>query len=320
MSKALPPVDVVIVVLCWRNQVYLPQLLASVAAQEGGLNLELVVCNNASVPLLLSEERAQPEKLHSIASGANLGYGGGNNFAIDWVRQRWNPRYLLVLNSDVCLHAGALQAWLTWADQHPEQAVVGAVQVDPSRKGQVCHGGHDYNRGLSVISAYRPSNTSGPDYVHGAAMLVRASAFANEPVFNDGYFLFFEELELAARVKQKGLQTGYCPGAKVSHFEGGSRSQHYADFQPEVVEYFENLNALRFTRDHCAQYLLTVLLFRVLAKPLYLALRGERRRLVFWALAVGDFFRSRVRRFPFQAGWLPAAGRDQITDAPWPGK
>ena len=81
MSKALPPVDVVIVVLCWRNQVYLPQLLASVAAQEGGLNLELVVCNNASVPLLLSEERAQPEKLHSIASGANLGYGGGNNFA-----------------------------------------------------------------------------------------------------------------------------------------------------------------------------------------------------------------------------------------------
>jgi putative glycosyltransferase (TIGR04372 family) len=47
-------------------------------------------------------------------------------------------------------------------------------------------------------------------------------------------------------------------------------------------------------------------------------LRGHGRRLAFWALALADFFRRRVRRFPFQAGWQPRLDNEQLVDSHWP--
>jgi GT2 family glycosyltransferase len=154
--------------------------------------------------------------------------------------------------------------------------------------------------------------------VHGAAVLIRSSAFPGPHVFVDHYFLFFEELELAERARAQGRHIGFCPECHISHFEGGSRQLADDDFVSEVTEYFENLNAIRFTRDHHPLALPTVLLFRVLGKLLVLTLRGEGRRLVFWFLAITDALRFQVRRFPFQAGWQPQPGRDRIVDSKWP--
>ncbi len=323
VTHAAPPTatsTVVVVILCWRQYEHLPALLRSLAVQGVSCELDVTICHNEAVVPTWAGASDMPEGLaiREICTGANLGYGGGNNFAIEAVRQRAQPAYFLVLNSDVVLHPGALEAAVRWADAHPQVAVVGAVHEDPARAGRLCFGGCRYNRALSVIT---PNTREGGciDYVHGAAALIRSSEFPAGPIFAEHYFLFFEELELADRVRAMGKRVGWCPGFRVTHFEGGSRRSGQADFVPEVAEYFENLNALRFTRDHCPRWLPTVLLFRGLAKPVWLGVRGKWLRLHFWALALVDLARSRVRRFPFQRGWVLQRGLDQLVDAPLPG-
>lgn len=310
--------DLAIVVLCWRSQRLVPELLRSIAAQRTRFEFEVVICHNEANPGLIAADAPAGIVVHEIVTGANLGYGGGNNFAIAWAGKQLNPRYFWVLNSDVVLHDGALDAIVGWADRNPQVAAAGAVHEDPSRPGYRCYGGCRYNKALSTITPNSSPYRHRLDYVHGAAVLLRAEVFADRPVFAEHYFLFFEELDLANRVKAWGKRIGYCPECRISHFEGGSRTRSNDDFLPEVAEYFENLNALRFTRDHAPHFLPTVLLFRGAGKFVYLCLTANRHRLVFWALALHDFFRSRVRRFPFQAGWEPMKGKDRVVDAPWP--
>lgn len=312
--------DLAVVILCWRNREHLPELLRSIAAQRTTSTFEVVVCHNEPDPGARANRLEGPGgmALREVFTGANLGYAGGNNFAIASIRERADPRYYMVLNSDVVLLEGALQAAIDWADGHPAVAVTGAVQQDPRSPGRVCYGGCHYNKAFSIITPSAKPDATDIDYAHGAALLLRAEAFRGADVFADHYFLFFEELELAERVRARGGKIGFSPGFRVAHYEGASREHAAGDYFPEVAEYFENLGALRFTRDHYPWLLPTVLLFRGPAKLIVLALRGERERLAFWALALADFFRRRVRRFPFQAGWQPRLAKERLVDSAWP--
>lgn len=311
------------VILCWRNREYLPALLRSLARQGVSMTLDVTVCHNEAKgdQAQAAQSQGWPAGLdvHEIYTGGNLGYGAGNNLALEQVRRRLSPAYFLVLNSDVVLHEQALEEALKWADAHPQVSVVGALHEDPSRPGYRCFGGSRYNRVWSLITPNEAPAESRLDYVHGAAMLLRADVFPAGPIFAEHYFLFFEELELAQRVRAMGHAIGYCPGFRVLHHEGGSRRTVHDDFVPEVAEYFENLNALRLTREHWPHWLLTVLLFRGLAKPAWLALHGQWLRLRFWALALADFACGRVRRFPFQKGWSLPPGKERLVDAKLPG-
>lgn len=307
--------DVAVVILCWRERTHLPALLAALASQSGELAMTVVVCHNEAdagwrtpVPPGLD--------LCEIWTGGNLGYGGGNNHAIRWLRRRADPRWILVLNSDVVPAPGTLAAWIRWGDRHPQVAVVGAVHEDPVHPGTLLHGGCRYDPALTRI---RPNREPGGriDYVHGAAMLLRTADLEGDAPIPEHGFLFFEEIGLARRLAERGRALGLCPEARVVHHEGASRRRGDDDFTPAVGEYFENLNALRHTRDYHRAWLPVALAVRLLAKPALLLWRGDRERLVFWRLAMGDFLAGRVRRFPFMAGWS-TPGADTLVDADLP--
>ncbi len=250
-------------------------------------------------------------------TGGNLGYGCANNVGVEWARRLWSPRYFLVLNPDVVIDQTALERLVAKADADPELGILGPLQQVRSGSKQVLRRGMRYFKPLSIL---RPVISSGYqiDYLNGGALLIRASALMNEPPFADDYFLFFEELEICERLRRGGYQIAACEESCVIHHEGGSRGSHHDDYVPEVTEYFENLNALRFTRRNCPWWLPSVLLMRLIAKPAVLIIRRDFLRLRFWWLAVKDFICFRVRRFPFQAGWNPALTRESLIDSAWP--
>ena len=314
--------DLAIIILGWRFYEHLPSLLESISRQESRYRFVTVVCHNAAAegpPSGFERSAVFPIPIHEIFTGGNLGYGGGNNFAISWARNNFNPRYFLVLNNDVILTDGALDAIVGWADANPRLAAVGAMQTDLRGANPSPYIGCRYSPALSLISRVRAGERRNIDYVNGACVLLRSEVFAAGQVFDESFFLFFEELELALRVKAMGYTTDCCPHCLVVHLEGATRDGVVADdYCPEVSEYFENMNALRFTRDHYPHCLPSVLIFRSLGKFVWLLARGKWKRLVFLYLAITDFLRGRVRRFPFQRGWSPKGGRERIVDAPMP--
>lgn len=314
--------DVVIIILCWRFNKHIPALLKSISKQKSRYQCAAVLCYNSAAedaPHAFTQSMDGSIPFHQIFTGGNLGYGGGNNFAISWAKKQFSPRYFFHLNSDVLLTEGALEAIVRWADDNPGAAIIGAVQTNPQSECSQHYCGGRYNPMLSLISRVPAKKGARIDYVNGGSVLLRSAAFSDDPVFPEHYFLFFEELEMTLRVKSMGHSTGYCPDCIVLHREGTTRNGVDADdYCPEVSEYFENLNALRFTRDHYPYYLPIVLFSRSFGKFIWLLLRGKWKRMVFWYLALGDFLLGRIRRFPFQQGWCPEGGKDRIFDAKMP--
>jgi GT2 family glycosyltransferase len=92
---------------------------------------------------------------------------------------------------------------------------------------------------MTEIAADR---TQPVDWVVGAALLVRRTAVEQIGGFDEGYFMYSEELDWCRRASQAGWGTVYLPAAHVIHYEGKSSEQAIAArhirFQTSKLRYF----------------------------------------------------------------------------------
>jgi GT2 family glycosyltransferase len=169
-----------------------------------------------------------------IASRANLGFAAATNLGA----RRGSAPYLLALNPDTEVTSGALDAVLAVLEDRPEVAVAGPRLVRPD--GSFDHAarrsfptplsalGHLSGVGRRAssgpLAAYRaPEVEFGPvGAVNGAFMLMRRSAFEDAGGFDEGYWMYMEDLDLSYRLAQEGWISWYEPAAIVHHVKGGS--------------------------------------------------------------------------------------------------
>jgi N-acetylglucosaminyl-diphospho-decaprenol L-rhamnosyltransferase len=84
------------------------------------------------------------------------------------------------------------------------------------------------------------------DWVVGAALAVRREVLARVGGFDEGYFMYSEELDLCRRIKEAGWQIVYLPTAQIIHYEGKSSEQvisaRHIRFQTSKVRYFRKFH------------------------------------------------------------------------------
>ena len=84
------------------------------------------------------------------------------------------------------------------------------------------------------------------DWVVGAALLVRREVVTQLGGFDEGYFMYSEELDLCRRIKKAGWQIVYLPSAQIIHHEGKSSEQvvaaRHIRFQTSKVRYFRKFH------------------------------------------------------------------------------
>jgi len=83
------------------------------------------------------------------------------------------------------------------------------------------------------------------DEVSGAALTISRKTFEQVGGMDEGFFLFFEELDLCRRVKAKGMKVVYLPEAKVKHLWGASVKR-----VPEIARKAQQQSAIRYFRKH----------------------------------------------------------------------
>jgi GT2 family glycosyltransferase len=151
---------------------------------------------------------------------------------------------VLLLNADTEIVGTAIADMLAYLDAHPEVGVVGPQlrypdgTVQPSRRRfptlatlfwestalERCFPGNPWARRYHV--ADRPDDEEQEvDWLVGACLLVRAEAIAQAGLLDEGYFLYFEELEWCQRIRGAGWWIVYLPAAGVLHHEGRSTEQ-----------------------------------------------------------------------------------------------
>ena len=107
------------------------------------------------------------------------------------------------------------------------------------------------------------------DYVVGASMLVRRAFLETAGLMDEGYFLYYEELDWAFRLPP-GMRLGYAPASVIYHHEGGTTGGIVR------THYYRSL--IRFTWRHNRRYLPLVLARMMLRIPEAL-LRRNRQEL-----------------------------------------
>lgn len=215
---------------------------------------------------------SSPEKTDRNPSGkvrmafleapSNLGFGGGINLGLRAAMALLDTAYFWVLNNDVEVAPGALEALHQAMREDPRLGVLGSCLTLKHHPGEIQAVGGCYNPWLGttrhVLSgmSYEKARALSPrppiDYVVGAAFLVRRGVLDQAGLFPEDYFLYFEDLDFSFRVKRKApsFRLDYCLSSEVIHREGATTGVHTHSGRKihSVNDYYAQRNRLRFSR------------------------------------------------------------------------
>lgn len=244
-SSARP--DFSVIVVSWNTRDLLRQCLQSIVDEPGiqivppgeskahgsRLTAEIIVVDNASddgSPAVVRDEFPQARL---IVNGGNAGFAAANNQAIAQAR----GRILLLLNPDAYLLPGALTGLAEFLNRRPEAAVAGPNVLNPDGSWQAaafrfptlwdlfCEAVFlsvlwPRSRWLArkELGGFQRDHVREVDWVQGCAMAIRREAWDAVGPFDEGYWMYVEELDWCRRVRGLGYRIFFTPDAQVVHY------------------------------------------------------------------------------------------------------
>lgn len=270
---------------------YTCALLDSIRQQDYH-DVEVFVVDNASRENPAARIAAQYPEVHFLRSEKNRGFAGGNNLAV----QQAQGDFLFFINNDAEIPAGCLVQLLQFMEQHPRAGIVsplicyypeeqirhdppldliqyaGMPQVHPCTGRSQMLGNREWDRGQYT----QPSPTG---YAHGAAMLVRREVLEQAGSMEEGFFLYYEEVDWSERIRRAGWEVWVEPRARVYHKESAS-----IQAEGGLKTYYLNRNRVWFMRRHyggwqLAAFYAFLLLVTVPKNAVAYLLKGQRENL-----------------------------------------
>jgi N-acetylglucosaminyl-diphospho-decaprenol L-rhamnosyltransferase len=250
-----------VVIVSYRSRELLRECLEALREHPPSVPMFVVVVDNASGDGTREMVKSEFPQVELIAPDRNLGFAAATNLG---ARRGASP-FLLALNPDTAVTEGALDSVISVLESHADVAVVGPRLLRPD--GTFDHAarrsfptplsalGHFSGLGRRAgssgrLAAYRaPDVESGPvDAVNGAFMLMRRSAFEAAGGFDEGYWMYMEDLDLSYRLAQEGWSSWFEPSATVLHVKGGT----VGGPRPLRLNWHFHRGMYRFYRRHYA--------------------------------------------------------------------
>ena len=216
-------------------------------------------------------QRGLEDVAEVVASGHNGGFGFGNNVALrrglSWAQP---PDYFYLLNPDAFVEAGALRALVDYMQAHADVGIAGGCVSSPD--GQLNTAAFTFPSVLGELEGSvqlglvskllrkhavpQPTpvqSTDDVDWVSGASMMLRRSVLERVGLFDETYFLYFEETDLCRRARDAGFKIAFVPEARVVHAEGSSTGVH--NKRRRTPGYLLDSRRLYFLKHHGRPYL-----------------------------------------------------------------
>lgn len=244
MSPDPSPPSLAVIIVNYTTAQLAVEALRSVLTQKvGGRGVVVHLVDNASpgadadIFRTLHAKEGWGEQVVLHLENENHGFGRGNNIALTALAHGdAPPQHVLLLNPDATLTAGALGQMAQFLDHNPQVGCVGAAISRPDH-GPASAAFRFPGPLVEFISAanvgpltrllrnrtlwHAPdSPTMQVDWVAGAAVMFRLQALRDSGFFDPDFFLYFEEVELMWRLKQRGWPCWYLADAQVLHHEG----------------------------------------------------------------------------------------------------
>jgi N-acetylglucosaminyl-diphospho-decaprenol L-rhamnosyltransferase len=260
-----------IIIVSWNVRELLRGCLSSLSQFSATSHPQtVIVVDNASTDGSVAMMRSDFPEITVIANSTNRGFTGGNNDGINAAENFFSDQpdgncYVLLLNPDTVVTPGALNTLLAYAGSHDDVAVAGPMLLNADGTHQSSR-----RRFPTLSTALFESTWLQPlapqglldryycqeiadtsicdvDWLVGAALLVRRSAYHQVGLLDDkNFFMYSEEIDWCRRIKSASASTHwrvvYVPDAQIIHYEGRSSIQVSAKrmiyFNTSKVHYF----------------------------------------------------------------------------------
>lgn len=230
--------QVSIIIINYNSKEYLQRCIESINLRSKNILFEIIVLNNSSTNHLddLIGENYPTIKL--INNQSNVGYGIANNIGIKLT----DSKYIFLLNPDTVLLNDGLNTFYNFMEKQGNESVwcVGAQLYDEYKTPSKSYG-HFPNlfdiifeqfgiKGLllkipklrKLIKDKIINQNREVPFVMGCDMFIRKSVLNEVGLFNERFFLNFEETELSWRAHKAGFKSVILPEAKILHYSGRS--------------------------------------------------------------------------------------------------
>jgi N-acetylglucosaminyl-diphospho-decaprenol L-rhamnosyltransferase len=195
----------------------------------------------------------------------NGGFAFGNNAGIrEALRRCARVEYLMLLNPDTVVRPGAIHALLQFMVANRRAGIAGSLLEDAA--GEPAYSAHNAPSPLGELEAgarlgpltrvlERYAVTPPPralphacGWVSGAALIMRRAVVEDVGLLDDGYFLYFEEVDYCSRARRAGWEVWFVPASRILHLEGASTG--IRDLRRRRPRYWYDSRRRYFVKHH----------------------------------------------------------------------
>jgi GT2 family glycosyltransferase len=216
----------------------LMECLEHVFGSDLGESPRVIVVDNGSTDDSVARVRASRPQVEVIEAGRNLGFAAANNRAI----ARARGEFLLLVNTDAMIEPDCATRLADLMASDPSIGMAGPQLLNEDATPQTSYeaaptlASETLNRSLlkRLFPRRYPGRhriPSGPEPVEaliGAVMMIRRDALEDLGGFDEDYFFFLEETDLAVRMRRAGWKVVHEPRARAFHLQGATAGTYRA--------------------------------------------------------------------------------------------
>lgn len=226
-------VDISIIIVHYNVKKELFDCINSIYKSKPKVSFEIIVVDNDEVKVIEKDLKIKfPQVLY--VKNSNNGWGGGVNKGLEYAK----GKYIYLLNPDTLFINNALDKVYEFAKNNSNVGVVSSLLFDKNKKIYPLQGTKLLNPlnaifSLSFINKFFPNNLiSKKFWMRGwnknkimqvesatlSAALIKKDLLIEVGKFDENFFLYYEEYDLAKRLKKLGYKNFIVPTSKVIHF------------------------------------------------------------------------------------------------------
>lgn len=263
---------------------------------------DVFILDNGSFYALRPEEITQTSlKITLLKSDVNLGFAGGNNYIIDYIKtNHLKYDYFFLLNNDTVLVDDSLHN-LVLKSKERKFDITGVVNYYYSNPEEVWQAGDffsSYSIKGKMVDGYEDNHGDfvQVDVIPGSSMLISSKVINEIGLFDERFFAYYEEWDFCATAKEHSYKVAFLSNTKLLHKVGKSSPSR-------LKHYLRSRNTLLFYQKHNKNALIIAYL-KIIARTLREEIKNGFKVDYFKPLLVGikdynrgEFYKGSIDKF-----------------------
>ncbi|MDE1192046.1 MAG: glycosyltransferase family 2 protein [Arachidicoccus sp.] len=256
-----------IIIINYKTRDLTLQCIQSIYDYTKNVSFEIILVDNASEDDTIEKVNEKFPEVITIANTENIGFGRANNQGIRIAK----GEFVFLLNSDAYLMNNAISDFVNFLRLEINQSVAicgGDLFYDNTCKQRMASFGNlptlkeevfilsglfklfknYFRKHISAAIINYDNKIKDVGFIIGADMFIRKAVLEKIGLFDEDFFMYFEETELSFRAKAAGYKSVIIPSIKLCHLDGGSSKKNNDLFNYKKFTYFEKSKTLYFKK------------------------------------------------------------------------